>query len=78
MVRIKVRVVGHAVEFFPGGRDRYDLEFDGPTSIAGIIRRLGVGRALVMAAIVDGQRRDFDFVPADLAEVILMTPPAGG
>lgn len=77
-MRVTVRVVGHAVEYFPGGQDRYALEFDQPTSISGILERLGVGRALVMAAIVDGQRRGFDFIPADGSEVVLMTPPAGG
>jgi len=31
-----------------------------------------------MAAIVDGKRRDFDYVPREEAEIVLMTPPAGG
>jgi molybdopterin converting factor small subunit len=77
-VKVTVRVVGHAVEFFPGRKDRYELELDGPTSVAGIIDRLGVGRALVMSAIAGGKRRDLDYVPADGEEVILITPPAGG
>jgi len=71
-------VVGHAVEFFPGKKDHYELEFADPPSVSGIIDRLGVGRALVMAAIVDGKRRGFDYVPAEGADIVLMTPPAGG
>lgn len=77
-MRVTVRVVGHAVEFFPGKKDHYELELERPLSVDGIVERLGVGRALVMAAIVDGKHRGFDYVPADGAEVVLMTPPAGG
>ncbi len=77
-VKLAIRVVGHAVEFFPGKKDHYDLELERPMSITGILDRLRVGRALVMAAIVDGKRREFDYVPDDGAEVVLMTPPAGG
>jgi len=78
-VRVIVRVVGHAVEYFPGRKDRYDLEFKEPVSVRDIIERLGVNRAFVMAAIVAGKREDFDFVVTrDGTEVVLMTPPAGG
>ncbi|MEW6031419.1 MAG: hypothetical protein AB1645_00835 [Bacillota bacterium] len=77
-MKVTVRVVGHAVEFFPGGKDRYDLVLETPLSVAGIIEKLGVARALVMAAVVDGKRRGLDYVPGNGAEVILMTPPAGG
>jgi len=66
------------MEYFPERKGRYELEFEGPTSISGLLERLGVGRALVMAAIVDGKRRDFEYEPPDGAEVILITPPAGG
>jgi len=77
-MRVTVRVVGHAVEYFPGRKDVYELEVEGPVRISDLLARLGVSRALVMAAIVDGQWREFDFVPPEGAEVILMTPPAGG
>ncbi len=73
-----MRVVGHAIEFFPDKKDRYVLDFEGPVSVAGLVERLGVSRALVMAAIIDGKRQDFDHDLADGAEVVLMTPPAGG
>jgi molybdopterin converting factor small subunit len=66
------------MEYFPERKGRYELVFEGPTSISGLLERLGVGRALVMAAIVDGKRRDFEYEPPDGAEVILITPPAGG
>ncbi|MCL6581492.1 MAG: MoaD/ThiS family protein [Firmicutes bacterium] len=78
MVRVVVRVVGHAREFFPGGRDRFDLELDRPARVADILTKLGVGRALVMTAIVGGRRRDLDHPLTDGDEVILMTPPSGG
>ncbi|MCL6548688.1 MAG: hypothetical protein K6T30_07240, partial [Alicyclobacillus sp.] len=72
-MKVTVRVVGHAVEFFPGRKDRYDLEFEGPVTVRGILERLGVGSALVMAAIVDGKRVDFGRHVPDVAEVLLMT-----
>jgi len=68
-MKVTVKVVGHAVEFFPGKKDHYELEFDEPPSITEVIKKLGVGRALVMAAIVDGKRRDFDYVPREEAEI---------
>ncbi|RJQ06153.1 MAG: hypothetical protein C4551_08725 [Bacillota bacterium] len=77
-MKVTVRVVGHAVEFFPGRKDRYDLEFEGPVTVSGILEKLGVGQALVMAAIIDGKRADFGQRVPDGAEVVLMTPPAGG
>lgn len=79
-MRVTVRVVGHAVEYFPGQKDTYDLDFasEAAPTVKDILERLGVGRALVMAAIVDGKRREFDYAVPDGAEVVLMTPPAGG
>ncbi len=74
-----VRVVGHAVEYFPERRDRYEFEFDGPVTVGRIVERIGVNRLFVMAAIVDGKRRGLDYtVETDGTEVVLMTPPAGG
>ncbi len=78
-MRVTVRVVGHAVEYFPEKRDHYELEFDGPVSIAQVVNRIGVNRVFVMAAIVDGERRDLSYeLTDDGVEVVLMTPPAGG
>lgn len=78
-MRMTIRAVGHAVEYFPGGKDRFDLEVDGPLTIADLLEKLEVKRVFVMAAIVDGQRRDLDFrIDRDGAEVVLITPPAGG
>ncbi len=77
-MRLTVRVVGHAVEFFPGRQSRFELEFDHTVTIGALIDKLGVSRALVMTAVVDGRRRDFAYQPPDGSEVVLMTPPAGG
>jgi hypothetical protein len=77
-VKLTVRVIGHAVEFFPDRKTRYEIVLDEPARISEILERLGVGQALVMAVVVDGKRREFDFQPPDGAEIILITPPAGG
>ena len=78
MYRIKLAIEGHAREFFPAGKDAFDLTLPGPVSIREIIAGLSVSADLIMSVFVNGQLVDKDSVPPDGAEVILLSPPAGG
>jgi hypothetical protein len=75
---VRLRVHGHAREFFPAGLDERRVELDGPRPIREILASLGVPPELVMAVFVDGVRRDKETVAPDGSEVLLISPPAGG
>lgn len=76
--RVQIEVAGHAKEYFPGGRDRFDVELDEPATINEILAHLGVPSELVMAVFSAGERRDKDYVAPAGATVTLLTPPSGG
>lgn len=78
MYRIRLLVEGHAKEYFPGGQQFYDLELESPATVRQMIRELGVSPDLVMSVFIKGRLVDKDYVPPDGAEVVLITPPAGG
>jgi len=78
MYRVRFLVEGHAREFFPGGRHSYDLELPGPATVREMIKHIGASPDLVMSVFVKGRLMDKDSVPPDGAEVVLVTPPAGG
>ncbi len=78
MYRIRLHIEGHAREFFPGGREEYDLELASPATVREMIVSLGVSPDLVMAAFVGGELVDKDSIPPDGATVILLSPPSGG
>lgn len=78
MFVVRCRVFGHVREYLPGGRDAFEVEVEAPETIARVIARLGVDPQLFMAALVDGQRRDKDFVIDRDCELVLLSPAAGG
>jgi len=77
-MKVVLLLQGHASEFFPGGRNRLEVELEAPSSINQILDKLGVSRSLVMYAFSEGVRRDKDYVPKDGEEVLLVSPPSGG
>jgi hypothetical protein len=76
--RIKLLAAGHAAEFMPGGGSGLWIDVDGPKPLREILAAHGVNPDLVMAVFIDGARAGLDAVPQDGAEVLLVSPPAGG
>jgi hypothetical protein len=76
--RIRVKVSGHAREYFPGHLLGEWVELREPRPVAGILADWGVAAQLVMAVFINGTKASLESVPPDGAEVLLMTPPAGG
>jgi molybdopterin converting factor small subunit len=77
-MRVKVTVMGHSAAYFPGGRRVHELELPGPLSLEQIICQLGADPQLIMRALIDGQAVPLDTVPADGAEIVLISPASGG
>ncbi|MCL6451068.1 MAG: hypothetical protein K6T75_07250 [Acetobacteraceae bacterium] len=77
-MRVRVKVHGHVREFLPGQAQEVTLDLSGPATVAQIIERLGVSPELFMYAFVDGQRRAREYRVERDAEVVLMSPAAGG
>lgn len=71
-------VHGHTAEYFPGKRTRHVVSLESPVSVREIIERLGVRPELIMGVFVEGCRMSKDYVPSDGAEVVLISPAAGG
>ncbi|NPV71063.1 MAG: hypothetical protein HPY55_10535 [Firmicutes bacterium] len=76
--KVTLLVHGHGREFFPGGKERVEVEVDASASINQILDQIGVNRSLVMYAFSGGTRRDRDYVPADGEEMVVISPPSGG
>lgn len=77
-MKVTVTVHGHAAAYFPGKMGTYEVNFERPVPIRDIISCLGANPDLIMTALVDGVRRDKDYVPADGAVVVLISPASGG
>lgn len=76
---VTVKIAGHAREFFPGGKDQFDLDLGGgPTTVRQVLARLGISPDLVMAVFLDEQLRDKDSLVPPGSVLLLVTPPSGG
>ncbi|MEW6308553.1 MAG: hypothetical protein AB1492_05850 [Bacillota bacterium] len=77
-MRVVLVGMSHLARYMPGGSPRFELVADGPLTIAQALDLAGISPQLVMAALVDGQRREKSFCLEDGAEVLLVPPLAGG
>ncbi len=79
MIRVDVKVAGHVRDLMPDGRDMYRLELDKPLTVSEIIEhRVGSNPMLFASVVVNGQRRAKDYLVEEDAEIILLSPVAGG
>lgn len=78
MYRVRVTISGHARDYFPPDRVGEWFELPGPRPVSWILSSWGVSTELVMAVFVNGVKADLDAVPPPDAEILLVTPPAGG
>ncbi|MGE5486014.1 MAG: hypothetical protein ACM3X4_13460 [Ignavibacteriales bacterium] len=76
--RVTLLVYGHGSEFFPGKKDRLEVEVPARASVNEILDSLGVNRSLVMFVVANGIRKDRDYVPSDGEEITVVSPPSGG
>ena len=77
-IRVGISVHGHVTEFFPGKKGKFQVELLGPSSIREILIGLQVKPELIATTLVNGQRRDKDYLPEDGDEVVFISPAAGG
>lgn len=77
-MQVTLVIHGHTAEYFPGKKNRHVVDLDSPASVREILERLGVRPELIMGVFVNGHRRSKDYVPSDGAEVVLISPAAGG
>lgn len=78
MYRVRVNVSGHAREYFPAERLDKWLELPEPCPVARILAGWGVSVELVMAVFINGVKAGHDVIAPDGAEILIITPPAGG
>lgn len=78
MFTVRVRVHGHVRELLPADKREVEVDLDGPLPVRGLLDRIGINTALVMAVVVNGDRVDKDFVLTGDADVDLLSPAAGG
>ncbi|HSW09718.1 MAG TPA: hypothetical protein VLK32_02320 [Bacillota bacterium] len=77
-ITVRVVVLGHSASYFPGGKREHSLELERPLKIRDAIRQLGVDPHLIMRAQYNGRPASFDDQIGEDAEIILISPTAGG
>ncbi len=79
LVRIRIKVHGHSVSLMPEKRDEFEVHLEEPTTIRSVLRdRVGVNPLIFGAVVVGGKTRHLDYVLEDDAEILLVSPVAGG
>jgi hypothetical protein len=76
--KVRVTVSGHARDYFPAEKLGEWFEVSGRHPVREILAGWGVSTELVMAVFIDDVKADLDAVPPPGAEILLITPPAGG
>jgi molybdopterin converting factor small subunit len=76
--KVDVIVHGHAREYFPDKRERFDYAFEDGDTVAAMLRALGIKPELVMRVVVKGRTVGKQHVLADGETIVLLTPVAGG
>lgn len=77
-MRVDVIVHGHAREYFPDTRERFEYSFEDGDTVAGMLHTLGIKPELVMRVVVRGKSVGKGHVLADGDSIVLLTPVAGG
>ncbi len=78
-MKIKIRLHGHVAALLEQDIDGLEIESDNPLTVAELLEeQLDVNPMLFAAVVVDGQSRSTDYLLDDDAEVLLVSPAAGG
>ena len=77
-IRVRIFVLGHSAAYFPDGKREHSLELPQALKIRDVIRQLGVDPHLIMRAQLNGRPASLDDGVSDNAEIILVSPTAGG
>ncbi|AEF94179.1 hypothetical protein Desca_1320 [Desulfotomaculum nigrificans CO-1-SRB] len=77
-MQIKIKVTGLLTEYFPVGKGILPLHIEKPLTIKEILKLIPLSHELVMTVLVNGQRQDLSYIPPDEAEIVLISPLAGG
>lgn len=76
--RVTVRIHGHVREFFPQARDGLTLSLTDPVPLRYVLSRARINPDVFTAIFVNGQKKDLDYVIDREADVLLLSPMAGG
>ncbi|MGI5839127.1 MAG: hypothetical protein ACOX8W_05635 [bacterium] len=77
-MRYILQIVGHLREVIPAGNGDITVTRPEPGTIREILAAAGINPDLVMAVLVDGERKKKDFVPPDGATLVCLSALAGG
>jgi hypothetical protein len=77
-VKLRILVLGHSASYFPGGKHEHHLELSHPLKIRDAIAKLGVDPLLIMRAQLNGRPASFEDEVSQDAELVLISPTAGG
>ncbi|MEA4884338.1 MAG: MoaD/ThiS family protein [Clostridia bacterium] len=77
-MQVKVKVHGHAREYFPGQREDFVYEFSPDATVLDMFTALGIKPELVMSVVADGVPVPKTHVLTDGEALLLITPVAGG
>ncbi len=79
VIRVTVKATGYAVKLLGGGQSGHTLELPRPMTVEAILSQLvGVDPVLFALVAVNGTRQRPEFLVESDAEILLMSPVAGG
>ena len=77
-MRVEIRLSGSLSALMQDQPVEQVVELDEPISVQALIRRINISPLLVMMVLVNGERREKDFMSTEDAQIALIGPVAGG
>lgn len=77
-MRVTLQTRGYLQQRFPEQKDTVTVTLESPKAMREIMQDLGINLDLVMVVLVDGVRKNLDYVPQDGETVTVLPPVSGG
>ena len=77
-MRVEIRLSGSLSALVQDQPAEHVIELAEPISVKALIRRINISPLLVMMVLVNGERREKDFMITEDAQIALIGPVAGG
>jgi len=76
--KVRVQVHGHVRRFLPAVNGEAEVELEGPAPVREVLERIGLSPDVFAGIFLDGARVDVDHLIEGEAELLLLSPAAGG
>ncbi len=79
MIKVKVKIHGHVRSLLHDKREDLEISLSRPTTVSDMIQKeMGVNPLIFASVVVNGKRQKRDFLIDADADILLVSPVAGG